>query len=51
MPTVKIELLIGKDRQTLIKIRDFVTDPLFRPSLINSSQWIAHESERSGDLC
>lgn len=26
MPTVKIELLIGKDRQTLIKIRDFVMD-------------------------
>lgn len=26
MPTVKIELLIGKDRPTLIKIRDFVMD-------------------------
>jgi phenylpyruvate tautomerase PptA (4-oxalocrotonate tautomerase family) len=26
MPIVKIELLIGNDRQTLIKIRDFVMD-------------------------
>jgi Tautomerase enzyme. len=26
MPTVKIELLIGRDRPTLIKIRDFVMD-------------------------